>query len=49
MLVEISGEAAEFARERGGAGAPGVLEIGLRGRRRPRVEVDWDGCLMAMP
>jgi hypothetical protein len=27
---------------------PDVLEIGLRGRRRPRVEAYWDGCLMAM-
>ena len=97
MLVEISGEAGDFVRERGGALwvwaahprmcctsgtawmrvatapppglsgfrlvtadgvrvwfrgvgglAPDVLEIGLRGRRRPRVEAYWDGCLMAM-
>jgi hypothetical protein len=27
---------------------PDVLEIGLRGSRRPRVEAYWDGCLMAM-
>ena len=27
---------------------PDVLEIGLRGTRRPRVEAYWDGCLMAM-
>jgi hypothetical protein len=27
---------------------PDVLEIGLHGRRRPRVEAYWDGCLMAM-
>jgi hypothetical protein len=27
---------------------PDVLEIGLRGARRPRVEAYWDGCLMAM-
>jgi hypothetical protein len=27
---------------------PDVLEIGMRGRRRPRVEAYWDGCLMAM-
>jgi hypothetical protein len=25
-----------------------VLEIGLGGRRRARVEAYWDGCLMAM-
>jgi len=24
---------------------PDVLEIALRGRRRPRVEAYWDGCL----
>ena len=31
------------------AGAPpDVLEIGLRGRRRPRVEAYWDGCLFAL-
>ncbi len=27
---------------------PDTLEIGLHGRRRPRVEAYWDGCLMAM-
>jgi hypothetical protein len=31
-----------------GALRPDVLEIGLRGGRRPRVEAYWDGCLMAM-
>lgn len=25
-----------------------VLEIGLHGRRRPRVEAYWDGCLIAL-
>jgi hypothetical protein len=28
--------------------SPDVLEIGMRGRRRPRIEAYWDGCLMAM-
>ncbi len=28
--------------------APDVLEIGLRGRRRPRVGAYWDGCLIAL-
>lgn len=28
--------------------APDVLEIGLHGRRRPRVEAYWDGCLFAL-
>jgi hypothetical protein len=27
---------------------PDVLEIGLRGGRRPRVEAYWDGCLIAL-
>jgi len=31
-----------------GSRMPDVLEIGLRGTRRPRVEAYWDGCLMAM-
>jgi hypothetical protein len=26
---------------------PDILEIGLRGRRRPRVEAYWDGCRFA--
>lgn len=28
--------------------SPDVLEIALRGRRRPRVEAYWDGCLIAL-
>ena len=31
-----------------GGRVPDVLEIGLRGRRRPRVEAYWDGCLIAL-
>jgi len=27
---------------------PDVLEIGVHGRRRPRVEAYWDGCLIAL-
>jgi hypothetical protein len=27
---------------------PDNLEISLHGRRRPRVEAYWDGCLMAL-
>ena len=27
---------------------PDVLEIALRGTRRPRLAAYWDGCLMAM-
>jgi hypothetical protein len=28
--------------------SPEVLEIGLRGRRRPRIEAYWDGLRMAL-
>ena len=31
-----------------GGRCPDILEIGLAGRRRARVEAYWDGCLMAM-
>jgi hypothetical protein len=27
---------------------PEVLEISLRGRRRPHVEAYWDGCVYAL-
>ena len=27
---------------------PDVLEIGVRGRRHPRVEAYWDGCAFAL-
>jgi len=27
---------------------PDVLEIGLRGKRHPRVEAYWDGCFYAL-
>jgi len=27
---------------------PDVLEIGVRGRRHPRVEAYWDGCFFAL-
>jgi len=27
---------------------PDVLKVGLRGRRRPRVEAYWDGCRFAL-
>ena len=27
---------------------PDVLEIGMRGRRHPRVEAYWDGCTFAL-
>ena len=31
-----------------GGRCPDVLEIGLAGRRRARVEAYWDGCLTMM-
>jgi hypothetical protein len=31
-----------------GGRMPDVLEIEMRGRRRPRVEAYWDGCAYAM-
>ena len=31
-----------------GVRRPDVLEIALRGRRRPRVEAYWDGCIYAL-
>ena len=31
-----------------GGRRPDVLEIGLRGKRRPRVEAYWDGCIYAL-
>jgi hypothetical protein len=35
---------------RGPASAsPEVLEIGMRGKRHPKVEAYWDGCLFALP
>ncbi len=27
---------------------PDILEVGMRGKRRPRIEAYWDGCLFAM-
>jgi len=36
-----------FFRAPGGR-MPDFLEVGLRGRRHPRVEAYWEGCLMAL-
>ena len=36
-----------FFRPRAGR-SPEVLQIGLRGRRRPRVEAYWDGLRVAL-
>jgi hypothetical protein len=27
---------------------PDLLEVGMRGRRNPKVEAYWDGCLFAL-
>jgi hypothetical protein len=31
-----------------GGREPDLLEIGMHGRRRPRIEAYWDGCLFAL-
>jgi hypothetical protein len=31
-----------------GGREPDVLEVGMHGRRNPKVEAYWDGCLIAM-
>jgi hypothetical protein len=31
-----------------GGRVPDMLEIALRGKRKPKVEAYWDGCLLAM-
>jgi hypothetical protein len=31
-----------------GGRRPDVLEVGLHGRHRPKVEAYWDGCLIMM-
>jgi hypothetical protein len=33
---------------RTGGQQPDVLELGLAGKRRPKVAAYWDGCLMSM-
>jgi hypothetical protein len=40
-------DVAVFFRAPGGR-MPDFLEVGLRGKRRPRVEAYWEGCLMAL-
>jgi hypothetical protein len=46
---EVAGDGGVRVWFRGvGGQLPDVLEIGMRGRRHPRVEAYWDGCLMAM-
>jgi len=44
--VPVSGLQIRFRAPAGRA--PDVLEIGLHGKLRPRVEAYWDGCLMAL-
>ena len=54
--VEIAGDAAPAGATAGirlqfrplGGMSPQVLEIGMHGRRRPKIEAYWDGCRMAM-
>jgi hypothetical protein len=42
-----SAEEAIWFRAPGGR-CPDLLEIGVHGRRRPRVEAYWDGCLIML-
>lgn len=46
MPVPASGLDIRF-RAPGGR-VPEVLEIGMHGKRNPRVEAYWDGCLLVM-
>jgi hypothetical protein len=45
---EVAAEGARIWFRAVGDQLPDVLEVSLRGTRRPRVEAYWDGCLMAM-
>jgi hypothetical protein len=46
--VTVPGAPVEVLYRSLGDRRPDTLEIDLRGRRHPRVEAYWDGCLMAM-
>jgi hypothetical protein len=46
ILIPAPGVRVHFRRV--GNWQPDTLEISLHGRRRPRVEAYWDGCLMVM-
>jgi hypothetical protein len=47
-FAPVAGAPLEIWFRAPGERRPDVLEIGLAGRRRARVEAYWDGCLMAM-
>jgi hypothetical protein len=47
-LVQQAGPEFELWFRAAGDRFPDVLEIGLKGGRRPRVEAYWDGCLFAL-
>ena len=44
----VSGTSVEVWFRAPAGRVPDVLEVGLRGRRRPRIEAYWDGCLIAL-
>jgi hypothetical protein len=44
----VSRDGVEIWFRRPAGRVPDVLEIDVRGRRRPRVEAYWDGCLVAL-
>jgi hypothetical protein len=47
-FIEVAGDNVQVWFRGAGDLRPDVLEIGLHGTRRPKVEAYWDGCLMAM-
>lgn len=47
-FTPVAAEPLEIWFRSPGGQRPDLLEIGLAGRRRARVEAYWDGCLMAM-
>ncbi|HXP21454.1 MAG TPA: hypothetical protein VN840_17565 [Streptosporangiaceae bacterium] len=46
-FLPLAADGVEVRFRRFGSRDPEVLQIALRGRRRPRLEAYWDGCLYA--
>ena len=47
-FIRVPAAGLELWFRRRGELVPDVLEIGVRGKRRPRIEAYWDGCLFAL-
>ena len=47
-FVQVAGNGVDVRFRAPGGRCPEVLEIGMHGRRRPRVEAYWDGCLIVL-